>query len=335
MVYFVGLDVLVQDVPAQYCLNLRASRFALLAPCFAKNCGEERDKCKCEARSRSAERGRTTAESRVGSMDLKALTAALKPMMKEAIREEVTERIADLELRVDRADESIAGLKVLEPRVDQLETDVRELKKRENAMEAKSTGQQSQGQSSGGFTPTFIEIKGFCTFDERREKGLSRTEVKRHFDELKAILPEDLKEHFKEVVPTGLFSYKVKVKVTPGHAFDMKASLNDIFQQGQHLINGAKPYVVTERTPEAQQKFATFGKEVEAVKAANNGKSGGQEVIIEPRYLAIFLKVKNEERPKFIAEVRRNGILDWNNENCQSLLGKSAKEVEAMVGQRR
>ena len=57
-------------------------------------------------------------------MDLKALTDALKPMMKEAVREEVTERIADLELRVDKADEAIESLKQIGPRVVQLETDV-------------------------------------------------------------------------------------------------------------------------------------------------------------------------------------------------------------------
>ena len=266
-------------------------------------------------------------------MDLKALTDALKPMMKEAVREEVTERIADLELRVDKADEAIESLKQIDPRVVQLETDVQELKRRMAAMEAGGKGQQSQADSE--FTPSFIEIKGFCTWEERRDKGLSRAQVKQHYDELKAILPDELRQHFKELVPSGLFTCKIKVKVTPGHAHDLKATLNDIFKQGQKKINNIEPYVVTERTPEVQRKFATFGKAVDAVKTANRDKAMEQEIVVEPKYMAIFLKKHNEERPKFIAEVSRDGILAWDDTNCQSLLGKSGKEIEALFEQRR
>ena len=268
-------------------------------------------------------------------MDLRTLTDALKPIMRECIRDEVTQRIGDMEERVDKADEAIQGLKLLDPRIDKLEIKVQELKRRMDAVEARSNGEPPGNQSSKEFKPSFIEVKGFCTWDERREKGLSRAEVKRHFDEMKACLPEDLTEHFKESVPGGLFSYKIKVKVDSGHAYDIKATLNDIFQQGKCKIKGVKPYTVTERTPETQRKFATFGKAVEAVKLANREKTMEQEVVIEPRYMAIYVKPNNQQRPKIIAEVRRDGVLEWNDANCQELLGKSAKEIEATSGSRR
>ena len=201
------------------------------------------------------------------------------------------------------------------------------------AMEA--GGKWHQPQSGGDFTPAFIEIKGFCTWDERREKGLSRAQVKRHYDEPKTLLPEELRVHFKDLVPSGLFTYKIKVKVTAGHAHDIKMTLNDIFEQGkQNIINNLKPYVVTERTPEVQRKFATFGRAVDAVKTANRDKAVEQEIIVEPKYLAIFLKINGDERPKFIGEVRRDGSLDWNDTNCQALLGKSGKEIEALNASR-
>ena len=120
-----------------------------------------------------------------------ALANALKPIIKEAVREEVTDRIAELELRVDKSDESIEGLNRFEPKVVQLDTDVQDLKMRIEALESASKGQQHDGQVAGGFrfTPTFIEVKGFCSWDDRREKGLTRESVKRTCDELKALLP--------------------------------------------------------------------------------------------------------------------------------------------------
>ena len=309
---------------------------------FCSGCGNRSEECKCEGRSRSRERKRleveaSKAKGSLEGFDMAALAIALKPIIKEAVREEVTDRIADLELRVDKADESIEGLNRIEPRVVKLETDVQDLKRRVENLEAVSKGQEPDGQAPRGvkFIPSFIEVKGFCSWDDRREKGLTRENVKRTCDEVKALLPEDLKQHFHDFVLNGLSSFKIKVNVTPGHAYDIKASLNDIFQQGQYKINGVKPYTVTERTPEAQRKFATFGKAVEAVKLANRDRKAEQEVVIEPRYLSIFVKTNAEGDPKFIAEVGKDGRLEWNDANCQSLLGKSGKELEDAGGSRR
>eukprot|EP00973_Karenia_brevis_P007661 1040353-Karenia_brevis.AAC.1 len=75
--------------------------------------------------------------TRVGSMDLKTLTEALKPIFKEVVREEIAERFADLEARVDRADEVIQGLALLDPRITKLEAEVSDLKQRMADMEAR------------------------------------------------------------------------------------------------------------------------------------------------------------------------------------------------------
>eukprot|EP00973_Karenia_brevis_P065174 9049063-Karenia_brevis.AAC.1 len=65
------------------------------------------------------------------------------------------------------------------------------------------------------------------------------------------------------------------------HTLDIEASLTDPIKEGGHDINSIKPYIVAERTPEQQQKFAVFGKVVEAVKQANKDKMG-REVVVEP-----------------------------------------------------
>eukprot|EP00973_Karenia_brevis_P045441 6294082-Karenia_brevis.AAC.1 len=58
-----------------------------------------------------------------------------------------------------------------------------ELKKRISDMEATmSTGMTQAAGSSGSrdrFVPGYVELKGFCTWDARREKGLTRTQAQR------------------------------------------------------------------------------------------------------------------------------------------------------------
>ena len=113
---------------------------------------------------------------------MKVLAEALKPVLKEVIHEEFSDKIKDFEVRVDKADETIASLKQLDPRVLKIENEVEELKKRVADMEAfmRSGGAPSsagQAARSQRFAPTYVEIKGFCSWDERREKGLTRAQA--------------------------------------------------------------------------------------------------------------------------------------------------------------
>ena len=88
---------------------------------YCCDCGSKKDECTCRRRSPSLGRGSgshrgavASGDRNVGSMDLQSLVDALKPVVQDAIREEVNDRITDLERRVDLADETLHGLGRLE-----------------------------------------------------------------------------------------------------------------------------------------------------------------------------------------------------------------------------
>ena len=107
---------------------------------------------------------------------------------------------------------------------------------------------------------------------------------------------------------------------------DIKASLTDALNANGYKLNGVTPYVVAERPPHLQQKFAVFGKMAEAVKKANEGKTG-QQVVIEPRYCAIFIQTDGQDKPKCVGEVRDGGVMAWEEDNCKALLSKNGAEI--------
>ena len=75
---------------------------------FCQDCGSKTAECECGARSRSRERKererqqRASADAHVGSLSIQSLAQALKPMMKEVIREELAESIRILKLEWTR-----------------------------------------------------------------------------------------------------------------------------------------------------------------------------------------------------------------------------------------
>ena len=262
---------------------------------------------------------------------MQALAIALKPVLKEVINEEFMDKVKDLEVKVDKADEAIEGLKSLDPRVEKLEKEVEDLKKRMAKIEAShsSGASAAHAPTANGFTPTYVEIKGYCSWDERREKGLTRTQATQMHGKLKAALPAELQEHFGDLVLNGMFANKLRIKTTAEYNLDVRASLTDIFKSGEFNINGVVPYVVSERSPARQVQFSQYGKIVDVIKKANKDKAETQEIVVEPRYCSVFVKLQGEERPKFIAEVTRDGKISWDDDNCERFLGAKGAGLEA------
>ena len=93
-------------------------------------------------------------------MNITAFAEALKPFPREVVREEVMQRVTDLEIRVDKADELIQGLQRLDPKVHDLESDVVELRKVASLEASMASARASSPGWSSLFVPGFIEVKG-------------------------------------------------------------------------------------------------------------------------------------------------------------------------------
>ena len=68
----------------------------------------------------------------------------------------------------------------IETRQDHLESQIEELERRLGRVPGGS------GPNGDGFSPEYVEVKGFCAWDERLEKGATRSDAE---DLLKLLMP--------------------------------------------------------------------------------------------------------------------------------------------------
>ena len=54
-------------------------------------------------------------------------------------------------------------------------------------------------QSSSSFNPSYVDIKGWCDYDQVKEKGVTRTLAIETLQNLVALLPQELKQHVKDI----------------------------------------------------------------------------------------------------------------------------------------
>eukprot|EP00973_Karenia_brevis_P022408 3085022-Karenia_brevis.AAC.1 len=149
----------------------------------------------------------------------------------------------------------------LEARFDKkVEAKMKEMEERFNekirAVEAKvgSASRRSGSAPAGGgaFEPGYVEIKGWCTFDDRFEKGISRGEGERLFKEWKDKLPPEVSGLIKRIQLPGIKNHKMKVVLKEkgrDNAMELKGSLLDVFEIHAVRLNGTTPYITIERPP--------------------------------------------------------------------------------------
>ena len=99
--------------------------------------------------------------------------------------------------------------------MSQVESKVEEMDKRLGEVE-KKLGEQTSGFSGDthvAFKPSYLEIKGFCDFNERLVKGVTRAEADSIVDKLKASFPEHAQGHVGAHVLRGPHNFSIKVSV--------------------------------------------------------------------------------------------------------------------------
>lgn len=286
---------------------------------FCSNCGKKTEECACGPNRSRSPRGGGTPDVPGLPFDLSAFASALKPYMKEACEEAVGIRISALEDRVTVVESH-------GPRITALENQVLKL----------STHQSSSSEEVGSnFVPKYIELKGFCEFEQRHEKGISHKEAERFFLAIREHMPEQVRPKMKaEVRLGGLLGYKIKVFVEAGHAQEVKGCVEDIVTTHGMKINGVIPRVVTERSPTMQDKYNKFGKLCDCLKKAAKGRENITERV-EARFCGCFVDVVGRDRPVFIGEVRGDpaGIEVCEN-NIRDIFGIDAEAFLAL-GDRR
>ena len=104
----------------------------------------------------------------------------------------------------------------IESRQDQLESRIEEVERKLGRTPGGS------GQNSITFSPAFVEVKGFCTWDERLEKGATREDADNLVKLLMPSLPAQLQQRVKPFSLRGLRNYSIKIQIEPSFIREIK-----------------------------------------------------------------------------------------------------------------
>ena len=118
------------------------------------------------------------------------------------------------------------------------------------------------GSGSTSFVPTYFDIRGFCTWDDRESQGISRPQAQEMVNRLKAQLPPDLQEKIGAIEVRGSRVHKFMVHFTPPYTTEIAALFKDLLKQGGHnaQFNGNDLFTTVQKEPGEQRRFEAGGK---------------------------------------------------------------------------
>ena len=82
------------------------------------------------------------------------------------------------------------------------------------------------------FVTEFLEVKGFCAWDERLTKGATRADATSLLGMLMPLLPEDLRKYVQPFSLRGLRNYSIKIPVAAQVIREVKGIWSDSLKTG-------------------------------------------------------------------------------------------------------
>ena len=112
--------------------------------------------------------------------------------------------------------------------VNQLKGDVKVLQSGQHDLASRVSALEAGGPTvSQEWAPAFVEIFGFCKFDEKDEKGITRPESQALVQTLKALLDPSLQPHVRDFQLRASKNHIVKVPITPIFLNEIKNTWGD------------------------------------------------------------------------------------------------------------
>ena len=123
-----------------------------------------------------------------------------------------------------------------------------------------SRAETVEARSAGPFVPRFFSIENFCTYDDRRSKGVSRLEAEELMEKLKKKVPESLREKIGEIECFGSRCNKIKVHIQPPFAVEIALIFKEALEDESLFYNGRRLWTSVQKQPSEQAKFQKVGK---------------------------------------------------------------------------
>ena len=182
------------------------------------------------------------------------------------------------------------------------------------------------------FEPSYVEARGWCSFEDRTTQGLSKAQCAAVADALKGHLDPQIAARMGEAQVRGLKNFTFRVPVRGGLAtcLEITGIANDLVKSGRLSLPEA--YTdrsalrwAAERSPEAQAKLAALLRILRAAEHAVKAKAGAGEAAwaaatAAPNWRDNAVEVTGGPGGAFtVCEIGPGGTHKWNPEGLTAL----------------
>ena len=210
--------------------------------------------------------------------------------------------------------------------IQDMKQDIGGLKVGQQSLEARvgvlELGGGGGGGSSGeGWKPSFVEIVGFCKWEDRAAKGVSRTEASALLESLKGLVDPSIQCHVRDLSLRSGQNHIVKVPITPEYLEEIKNTWNDNLSKESNMYKGEKLRVRAERHPALQKRFQVMGKVADWAKNSLGAEFEPKD-IWAPDFNLMITKSSEEGsmgvKPGCVlCHVAENSEIKWNKEGMK------------------
>lgn len=117
----------------------------------------------------------------------------------------------------------------------------------------------ARGQGTAEFSPSFVEVEGWCKFEDRAAGGVTREEVETHVTALKDKAPAGIRGIMGEIHVGGYRNSRFRIMVAHGRAPEVRDWMRELYERDTTMrINGAGMRVKVERSPAQKANLARF-----------------------------------------------------------------------------
>ena len=180
--------------------------------------------------------------------------------------------------------------------------------------------------------PRYVEIKGFCEFEDGMKSGVARGEAMIYVEGLKQRPQPELKAQVGEVHLRAHMNTAIRLDVNPDYAVELQGTLRDILDAGGHNLRGKTPFPVLEKPPRFKARYQAMGRARDGLKKAVYEKNPCWT--LDCGWIGFNLSIVCETGNVHVAQVAPNAALQRDEAARRKLLNLSPADALAMSRRR-
>ena len=188
----------------------------------------------------------------------------------------------------------------------------------------------SAAPAAGELTPSYVELRGWATWEDRNVKGVRREEdVVLFMTSLKEHMPSPYHGHFGEPKLFGSRNIKVRIPIKAGMAWEMRGVVMNAIAHDNLLLGGVTPRVTVEDSPSGMAVKLTIGRLLDGAKALLAAKKLiGWEPVPDWKSKAVRCISGGQAGEHEVAHVSAAGLRIFSPDALRLVFGTEVAEYE-------